>query len=173
MPYSKGVNKVLQNLDQHPNNNEIIQKICDELKKFNVDELKQVKNTIHSLEETRESVLPYLARFMGIQILGNDQFSMELGLNNANNYGIAQGGAVYTLADIAIGFFIDFKLEEKKRVLTLEMKINYIKPGKGKRLIASPKIIYWRNKIAVCECAIEDDHGDLVAQTLGTFYITD
>ena len=56
---------------------------------------------------------------------------MGLGPHNLNTYGVAQGGALYTLADVSIGFLILSDVSEGQKVLTLEMKMNFIKKGAG------------------------------------------
>lgn len=113
----------------------------------------------------------FFGRFLGLTQLANDKIAMKLGLQNENTYGVAQGGSLYTLADVAIGFMILNKLSESQKVFTLEMKVNFIKKGEGSQLIASPSIIRWGERTVVSECTIEDAEGDVVAKALGTFYV--
>ncbi|MFB4164660.1 PaaI family thioesterase [Alteribacillus sp. JSM 102045] len=77
--------------------------------------------------------------------VNDEKFVMDLGLQNKNIYGVAQGGAIYTLADVAIGFKIFSELKEHQKVFTLELKTNFIKKGKGNQLIAEPRFIHWGN----------------------------
>ena len=96
---------------------------------------------------------------------------MTLGPHNVNTYGVAQGGSLYTLADVAIGFMILKRLEDDQKVFTLEMKMNFIKKGAGAYLTATPTILRWGKTTVVAECTIEDSEGELVAKALGTFYV--
>jgi uncharacterized protein (TIGR00369 family) len=98
---------------------------------------------------------------------------MVLGAFNANTYGVAQGGAVYTLADVAIGYAILKRLNRNQKVFTIEMKMNFIKKGKGSKLHAKTEIIHWGRKTLVTQCQIHDDTGDIIAQSLGTFFIAE
>jgi uncharacterized protein (TIGR00369 family) len=96
---------------------------------------------------------------------------MRLGLQNGNTYGVAQGGAIYTLADVAIGFSILKEVSKEEKVFTLELKMNFIEKGEGARLIAEPVILRQGKSTVVAECNITDETGKLVAKALGTFYI--
>jgi uncharacterized protein (TIGR00369 family) len=116
--------------------------------------------------------LHLLGRLLGIEWNDKGEATMKLGDFNGNTYGVAQGGALYTLADIAIGFEILDKLEANKKVVTLEMKMNFIKPGMGDLLVAKTEILHWGRTTVVGTAAILDEEGDLVAQSLGTFHVS-
>lgn len=151
---------------------EKLEQIYKKLQELDVPELEQVEHVINSLELTRAGKLHYLGHFLGIECdFEKEEVKMHLGMYNANTIGVAQGGALYTLADIAIGYQILNKVADKKKVVTLELKINYVKPGEGKELIAKPQVLHWGRRTVVAGCAIEDEQGDLVAQALGTFYL--
>ncbi|KIL45149.1 PaaI family thioesterase [Jeotgalibacillus soli] len=124
-----------------------------------------------SLKPSEETPMHLFGRFLGIKQLDDGTTEMKLGLQNENTYGVAQGGSIYTLADIAIGFTILKKLSEDQKVFTLEMKVNFIEKGQGSRLIATPSILRWGKNTVVSECIIVGENGNLVAKALGTFYI--
>lgn len=98
---------------------------------------------------------------------------MILGDFNTNTFGVTQGGAIYSLADVAIGYRILDQLKEKQKVFTLEMKINFIKKGKGAKLAAKTELFHWGRQTVVIQCQILDENGEIVAHSLGTFYIVD
>ncbi|MBX0314432.1 PaaI family thioesterase [Planococcus glaciei] len=127
-----------------------------------------------TVSEDHPSAVPmhFLGRFLGITQNQDGTSEMKLGLQNANTYGVAQGGAIYILADVAIGFSILQDVEEGQKVLTLELKVNFIEKGQGSRLIASPIILRRGRSTVVSECTVTDEQGNLVAKALGTFYIT-
>lgn len=113
-----------------------------------------------------------LGRFLGMVQNQDGTTEMALGFQNENTYGVAQGGSIYTLADVAIGFSILQNLTAEEKVFTLELKVNFIEKGQGARLIATPVILRQGRTTVVSECAIHDDSGKLVAKALGTFYIS-
>lgn len=114
----------------------------------------------------------FLGRFLGIEQHADGTAEMKLGAQNENTYGVAQGGAIYTLADVAIGFSILKTLGEGEKVFTLELKVNFIEKGQGGRLLAAPVILRRGRSTVAVECTVTDDHGTLVAKALGTFYIS-
>lgn len=122
-------------------------------------------------EPTKEIPMHFLGRFLGITQNSNGTTKMELGIQNENTYGVAQGGAIYTLCDVAIGFNILKNVKENEKVFTLELKVNFIKKGHGSFLLASPTILYQGRSTVAAECEITDENGELVAKGLGTFYI--
>ena len=85
-------------------------------------------------------------------------------------HGYAHGGVVSYLADNAISFAGGIGL--RSDVLTSEFKINYLRPGKGARLIARAIARSAGRRQAVCTCeifSIEEGHGErLCAIAQGT-----
>ena len=70
--------------------------------------------------------------------------------------GFAHGGIVSYLADNALTFAGGAALGE--RVLTSEYKINYVKPARGKLLIARASVISAGGRQAVCRCDVYAVH---------------
>ncbi len=152
--------------------------IAERLDRFSFKQLEEVEYLLSTYEKTettgRNGELPmhFYGRLTGLKRLDTDQVEMGLGIQNLNTYGVAQGGALYTLADVTIGFMVLDRLAEGQKVLTLEMKVNFIKKGSGARLIATPVVLSWGKTIVVAECAITDEAGEIVAKAFGTFFVT-
>ncbi len=149
----------------------LTQEIHDSLCTFTQQELQHIQHVIHSMEESKKEGFYYLGHFLGINVLNTDEVTMDLGIQNANTYGVAQGGAIYTLADIALGYKILHTSVEESKVLTIELKVNYIKQGRGSKLYARPIILHSGKTTVVGQCTITDDEEDLVAVALGTFIV--
>jgi uncharacterized protein (TIGR00369 family) len=155
-----------------------LEAIHQQLAKLNEKELNEVAHLLTLYGESARLLHPdavpmhFLGRFLGITQHGDGTAEMALGLQNENTYGVAQGGAIYTLADVAIGFNILKNLTEEEKVFTLELKVNFIEKGQGERLIAIPVILRQGRSTVVCECTVVDEKGTLVAKALGTFYIS-
>lgn len=151
--------------------------IMDQLNDLSTSELDEVNYFLSSYKKSpingQSGNVPmhFFGRLAGLGQLDENQVEMSLGIQNVNTYGVAQGGSIYTLADVTIGFMILNQLGEGQKVFTLEMKVNFIRKGTGKRLIATPSILRQGGTTVVAECIIEDDDGNLVAKALGTFYI--
>ncbi|WP_144475733.1 PaaI family thioesterase [Cytobacillus oceanisediminis] len=144
--------------------------ILKEIENLSSEERNQVFHVIKALKGSKKQ-LHYTGRLLGIGFEVNGEMSMELGMQNANTYDVAQGGALYTLADVAIGFHIMTRIPKESQVFTLELKMNYIRPGKGKKLYAKPSIIHLGKSTVVSECKIIDEKGQTVAIALGTFFL--
>lgn len=144
--------------------------LLKEIEKLSSDQRDQVFHVIKALKGSK-SELHYTGRLLGIGFEENGEMSMELGMQNANTYDVAQGGALYTLADVAIGFHIMTMIPEDTQVFTLELKMNYVRPGKGKKLYARPSIIHLGKSTVVSECKVIDEKDETVAIALGTFFL--
>lgn len=149
-----------------------IETIIHQLHRLDQSQLETICQSIQSVDPQSPSRLHLLGRLLGIVWdEENEKMMMHLGSFNANIYGVAQGGALYTLADVAIGFKILKRLKESQKVFTLEMKMNFIKKGSGRKLTAQGEILHWGRKTVVGQCRIFDESEELIAQSLGTFYI--
>ena len=84
-----------------------------------------------------------------------------------NPYGIAHGGFIFGLGDVAMGVLA---IKKGKRAVTLDANIKYLKPGRGKKLFAQGKIIKNGDNIIFLEANIYNDEEILVAKMTGTYY---
>lgn len=67
-------------------------------------------------------------------------------------HGAAHGGVISYLVDNALTFAGGSVLGEK--VVTVEFKVNYIRPAKGERLIATATVEGSTQRTAVCRCEV-------------------
>ncbi|MFD1037446.1 PaaI family thioesterase [Virgibacillus byunsanensis] len=148
-----------------------IDAITNKLSTLRGDELEHIRHVLDTIVEARNDSMHYLGKFLGISEVDNG-FMMELGKQNENTYGVAQGGAIYTLADVAIGFSILNQLQGEEKVFTQELKVNFIKKGEGEFLYAKPSVLHFGKRTVVADCSIKDVNGQLIAQALGTFHVT-
>ena len=148
-----------------------LDRITTKLEQLSETELDHAEKFLDALfTEEEKPFNHYLGKFLEID-RGADSFKMKLGKQTENTYGVAQGGAVFSLADIAIGFHLIERLPEEVNVFTLELKMNFIKAGTGTYLRAEPSILHLGGTTAVTECEIFNDKDELVAKAFGTFYL--
>lgn len=165
-------------MEQNTEKKVTVESLQKQMETLNEQELEQTAYLLTLLQEppahsTGNAVpMHFLGRFLGMVQNQDGTTEMALGFQNENTYGVAQGGSIYTLADVAIGFSILQNLSEGEKIFTLELKVNFIEKGQGSRLIATPLILRQGRTTVVSECAIHDDSGKLVAKALGTFYIS-
>lgn len=82
---------------------------------------------------------------------GRAVFTLALEDKHQQHLGMAHGGVVATLADMALTFCGGSVLGQ---VLTSEFKINYLRPAIGERLVARAEVIGHGRTQAVTRCEI-------------------
>lgn len=83
--------------------------------------------------------------------------------------GILHGGVTFTLADVAMGHAASPPEEGVQQCVTSELKINYLAPANGNKLIAESKTIKSGKKLVIMQADVKTEDGKLVAIALGTY----
>jgi len=86
-------------------------------------------------------------------------------------HGFFHGGVITSLADSAAGFAALSLFEEDDGVLTAELKINFLAPADGEKLIARGRVIKPGRTLTVCRgdvFSVEGENEKLVASALLT-----
>ena len=83
-----------------------------------------------------------------------------------NNMGIAHGGLICTLLDIAMGTAARCTIGQA--VMTLDMQASFLSPGRGE-LLAEGRVLREGRSILFCEAEIRTAAGELVAKGSGVF----
>ena len=104
--------------------------------------------------------------------LHEDGATMRLAVSrqHLNSAGVVHGGAIFTLADAALGFGISRVLG--KRCMTAEMKINYLRPVSGGVMTARSRIVRGGRRLVVAAAEVHCA-GLQVAAALATFAVFD
>lgn len=109
---------------------------------------------------------------VGIEIarfeMGFCELTLEIEERHKQHNGFVHGGVTSTLADMALTFAGGSVLQD---VLTLEWKINFLRPGVGERLVARGQVMSHGSTQAVCRCdifAVTDGAEKIVAAAQGT-----
>lgn len=100
---------------------------------------------------------------------GIAEVTMPLRTEYQQQHGFAHGGAVGYLADVAMAFAGGSVLQDS---VTVEYKINFLRPAKGDQLIGRAKVIGSGRTQAVVSCEIFSLDGGtekLCAAAQGTF----
>lgn len=95
---------------------------------------------------------------------GRTRLRLVLRLEHANNLGIAHGGVICTLLDVALGTAA--RLKAGRPVVTLDMQTRFLAPGRG-TLIAEGRVTRAGRSVTFCEAEIRDAQGELVASATG------
>ena len=85
--------------------------------------------------------------------------------------GVAHGGAIFSPADAAVAVALLGLIDRDETLLTIEMKINYIKSVKTGDIIAEAKIVHKGGRTAIGDIEVRNSQGDLIAKCLATYMI--
>jgi uncharacterized protein (TIGR00369 family) len=116
-------------------------------------------------------------RFYGIEMLHIGKGSAELRLpldmdRFANPRGVVHGGVASSLLDSVSGVSIKTMIEQSQSVATLNLSVNYTRPGIGGAMIAKGKVVTAGKRIATVSGEIYDEQEHkLLATSSGTFMI--
>jgi uncharacterized protein (TIGR00369 family) len=125
--------------------------------------------------------MDFLARIPFVDLLGFELVRLDPGVSEiaitvreelTNSLGVAHGGLLMTLMDIAMAHAARSPVEPGGEVLgtvvTIEMKTSFMRPGTG-RVVATGRRMHRTVTMAFCEASVLDARGHLVAHTTGTF----
>ncbi len=125
--------------------------------------------------------MDFLARIPFVQHLGFELLRVEPGIGeiaidlreeHTNSLGMAHGGLLMTLMDVAMAHAARSPLEAGGEVLqtvvTIEMKTSFMRPGMG-RLVGTGRRMHRTVSMAFCEASVVDARGHLVGHSTGTF----
>ena len=110
--------------------------------------------------------------YNGLYIVEEKENYVKIGVDitekSLNPFGIVHGGLIYTLADSAMGIAL---ATTGRSGVTLNSTIDYLTPGKGKKLFADTEIVKDGKTIVVFRVNVKDENDTLVAVSNGTYYI--
>ena len=114
--------------------------------------------------------------FIGAKLLDLDdgyaQLAFEVKPHHQQHMGVVHGGAIATLADHTGWYAVISQLDSGYTSVTIEIKINYLKPANGKTLRAEAKVINKTKRTAFATIEIFSQE-TLVAYATGTYAIID
>jgi len=99
---------------------------------------------------------------------GRAVFELEAGPQHANPMGGLHGGVLCDVADAAMGVAYASTLQDGESFTTIELKINFLRPFKSGRLVATGHVVKAGRTIGLVECDVTDAEGRLVARAMST-----
>jgi uncharacterized protein (TIGR00369 family) len=122
----------------------------------------------------RDTVKEKLQRQFYMHLLGFEIDAIEIGRvegylaleeKHKQHKGFAHGGVTATLADIVMGFAAVTLVPADHHIVTVDLRVSYLNPGLGTKLIAKGWVIKQGRKLNFCEAEIFSE-GEQVQQTL-------
>jgi len=99
------------------------------------------------------------------------RLSIKIDEKHIQFQGAVHGGVITSLADSAAAWAIYGSNNLEGTPVTVEMKINFLKPVKSGKLVAEARNIHRGSRIFVGDVEIKNGEGDLVAKSLVTYYV--
>lgn len=115
------------------------------------------------------------AQNLGMKIVklkpGYAELSMAYQKRLCQPYGFMHGGAIAALADTVAATAIHTLLEPEDKMVSIELKINYLAPVTKGKIVAGAKVIHKGRKTAVVDVDIKDSEGKLCAKSIVTYML--
>ncbi|MBL6751607.1 MAG: PaaI family thioesterase [Nevskia sp.] len=114
---------------------------------------------------------PYL-QTVGFRIvdIGLDcsRMEMEIDGRQLQNIGSVHGGALASLIDAATYWATFLRLPQDTGQVNVDLKLNYLKPAVGGRIVAAGRCLRAGRTISYAECSVRDARGELLAHGTST-----
>lgn len=88
---------------------------------------------------------------------GQVKISCEFSENLTQQHGFFHAGVATSIIDSACGYAALTMLTDNFEVLTIEFKVNFLKPAKTNKLIAIGKVLQSGKTLTVCEGFVYDE----------------
>jgi uncharacterized protein (TIGR00369 family) len=115
---------------------------------------------------------PPIADLIGFSLTdvepGRAVVTLLAGPRHLNPMGTLHGGVLCDVADAAMGIAYAGTLDEGETFTTLELKINFLKPVRAGRLVATGRLVKGGHTVGLLECDVVDDKDRLVARASST-----
>jgi uncharacterized protein (TIGR00369 family) len=107
-------------------------------------------------------------------------FDMRPELVGNSRRGILHGGVISAVLDATGGFAIMLALAKEPKpgeklsfpnMGTIDLRVDYLRPGRGKHFVASAKVVRLGNRIAVTHMELMNDEGELISTGAAAFVV--
>ncbi len=128
--------------------------------------------------------------FIGLDVISYEQDSIELQIKMKPElvgnivHGILHGGVTATMLDVAGGMMVFAQVLENMELVThdtvmarlqnlgtIDLRIDYLRPGRGNVFTATATVIRAGNKVAVARMELHNENGDHIAFGTGTYMV--
>ncbi len=143
-----------------------------------------------AIKDIFENKLPF-NRILGIEVLGLEDGAPRLGIKMredlVGNYmrGSLHGGVISALIDVTGGLAaflslhrknedeaLETKIERFGKLGTIDLRIDYLRPGLGRRFESTGHVLRSGHKVAVTRIELINDRDQLIAVGTGAYVIS-
>ena len=160
---------------------------ADESPKRSIEEQERLVAAITNLFEHKIS----FNEFLGFKISQLEprpvliSFEMRPELVGHFLYGRLHGGVISSVLDVSGGLAVmlgiaDYYAEESSdqimnrfsHLATIDMRVDYLRQGVGKRFVAEADVVRLGRRVAVCNMRLSNDEGSLIATGTATYMVS-
>ena len=107
-------------------------------------------------------------------------FDMRPELVGNARRGILHGGVISAVLDATGGFAIMLALAKEPKsgeklsfpnMGTIDLRVDYLRPGRGKHFVSSAKVVRLGNRIAVTHMELVNDEGELISTGAAAYVV--
>jgi len=94
---------------------------------------------------------------------------------------ILHGGVISAVLDVAAGFAIHLAVAKLKdedpergdfpNIGTIDLRVDYLRPGRGKFFVATGRVVRLGNRVAVAHTEMANDDGELIAMGAAAYMV--
>lgn len=115
-------------------------------------------------------------RTLGAELVSCEEGRVEISCGNSERlrqqHGFVHAGVLASLADSACGYAALTKMPEDSEVVSVEFKINLLKPCTADRILATGTVLKSGRSLVICEAAVTDALRDeLYAKMTATMFV--
>lgn len=147
---------------------------------MNAKKKKEVEALLHQVMEEQIA----FNKLIGLKVVSFDpaaprlRFDMRPELVGNPSRKILHGGVISATLDVVGGFAIMLSLAAEGQLSmqtfpnmgTIDLRVDYLRPGRGKHFIAGARVVRKGSRIAVTHMELHNDEGELIA-TGGAAYV--
>ncbi len=112
---------------------------------------------------------------MRLHRVHRDGITIDCTLRNdlRNSVGTAHGGVTASMADAAVGIALQRHFGGKRRIATVELKINFFQPVKEGRILARSHLLRIGSTLCVGSVELTDDRRRAIGTAIVTYMLVD
>lgn len=152
-------------------------------------EKKDLVKLLQALKKIYEDKIPFNKILdLRITILTDDNVCIKIEMKDEfignYKYGILHGGVISSVLDVTGGAIASVGLLKKmagnppgeiekriSKISTVDLRVDYLRPGKGRFFLASGSVMRIGNKVAVIRTTLHNDQEVLTAVGTGTYML--
>jgi acyl-CoA thioesterase len=135
-----------------------------------------MQEMLNRLQQRDEAMMPY-GKTLGFQVesiaAGEAVVSLSCSTRLHNVFGYTHGGAIFSIADTAVGLAHLASIGQDQTATTVECSISYMRPVRSGTLRATARTVKQGRTLSFYECDIADESGRLMARVSATMMTLD